>query len=236
MKVLVIPDVHLKSNILLRAMELLREGVAETSVCLMDLPDDWNKQYQIEEYEAVFKSAKEFVKEFPRSLWCYGNHDLSYLWNEMESGFSSMAQYTVQKNLMELNQLLPEDNPIKYVQRIDNVLFCHGGISKYFVEEHVLKSKYDNIDYVVDTINSLGHYDMWMDDSPIWFRPQYYKGMMYKTRKVLQVVGHTPVDRLERVGNVISTDVFSTYRDGSPIGTQEYLLLDTVTWEFKGIR
>lgn len=30
-------------------------------------------------------------------------------------------------------------------------------------------------------------------------------------------------------------DVFSTYRDGDPIGTQEFLLIDTETWEYKGI-
>ena len=26
------------------------------------------------------------------------------------------------------------------------------------------------------------------------------------------------------------------YRDGRPIGTQEFLLLDTVTWEYKGVK
>ena len=36
--------------------------------------------------------------------------------------------------------------------------------------------------------------------------------------------------------NLISTDVFSTYRDGRPIGTQEFLLLDTVTWEYVGVK
>ena len=41
---------------------------------------------------------------------------------------------------------------------------------------------------------------------------------------------------IERRGNVISCDVFSTYRDGSPVGTQEFLLIDTKTWEYRGIR
>ena len=59
---------------------------------------------------------------------------------------------------------------------------------------------------------------------------------MYKPRKILQVVGHTPVEQIEKSGNVISCDVFSTYRDGSPIGTQEFLLLDTEAWEYRGIK
>ena len=73
---------------------------------------------------------------------------------------------------------------------------------------------------------------MWCDDSPIWYRPQYYKGKMYKPRKVLQVVGHTPMAKIEKSGNVISCDVFSTYQDGRPIGTQEFLIIDTLTWEY----
>ena len=54
---------------------------------------------------------------------------------------------------------------------------------------------------------------------------------MYMSDKLLQVVGHTPVSSVQREANLISTDVFSSYRDGHPIGTEEFLLLDTVTWE-----
>ena len=54
--------------------------------------------------------------------------------------------------------------------------------------------------------------------------------------KLLQVVGHTPTEQITKEGNLISTDVFSTYRDGRPIGTEEYLLLDTLTWEYEGIK
>ena len=195
-----------------------------------------NLNFQIEEYEKAYDAAINFAKEFPDSLWCYGNHDLSYVWDKMETGYSYVAKWTVKKKLMELEQTLPSDNPIKYVQKIDNILFCHGGISMYFVEKHVPSSKYSNVEYVVDTINSLGVQEMWCDDSPIWYRPQYYGGKMYKSRKCLQVVGHTPVEKISRNRNVISCDVFSTYQDGTSIGTQELLLIDTETWEYRGIR
>ena len=62
------------------------------------------------------------------------------------------------------------------------------------------------------------------------------KVKLYKPRKLLQVVGHTPMAQIERNGNLISCDVFSTHSDGSPFGTQEFLLLDTVTWEWQGIK
>lgn len=235
MKVLVIPDVHLKPNIFRRAAALMHMGIADRAVCLMDIADDWNQEYNIALYEETYDEAICFAKEYPDTLWCYGNHDLSYIWHQMESGYSGMASVTVQRRLLDLKAVLGWDNPILYVQRIDNVLFSHGGVLDYFVKEHVLPEKYNDVDAVLEEINRLGERAMWNDASPIWLRPQNTKMRMYKPRKLLQVVGHTPVDKITREGNVISCDLFSTFRDGTPIGTEEFLLLDTVTWEYWGI-
>lgn len=236
MKVLVIPDVHLKPWMFAQADNLLRHNIADLAVCLMDIPDDWDKEYEIELYAQTYDEAIRFAKKYPKTLWCYGNHDLCYWWHEIESGFSSMASGTVQRKLLELRQAVPEDNPIRYVQRIDNVIFSHGGVLDNFVKAYVSGKKYNDVDAVLETINALGRTSMWNDVSPIWLRPQYASMRMYKPRKLLQVVGHTPMDRIERKGNVISCDVFSTYRDGRPIGTEEFLLIDTETWEYAGVK
>ncbi len=236
MKVLVIPDVHLKPHMFKQAVALLKTGVVQRAVCLMDIPDDWDKQFDVALYEETYDEAIHFAKSFPETAWCYGNHDLSYFWHCLESGYSLMADYTVRRKLLDLRAAVPEDNPIRYVQRIDNVLFSHGGVLNFFVEEYIPKSKYHDVDAVVETINGLGRNEMWNDASPIWLRPQGRKMQLYKPRKLLQVVGHTPVNRITKEGNLISTDVFSTYRDGRPIGTEEYLLLDTLTWEYDGIK
>ena len=106
----------------------------------------------------------------------------------------------------------------------------------YFVEGYVPKSKYNDVDAVVEIINTLGRREMWNDASPIWLRPQNSKMKLYKPRKLLQVVGHTPMKAITKQGNVISCDVFSTYRDGSPIGTEEFLVLDTLSWEYYGVK
>ena len=45
MKVLVIPDVHLKPWIFSQAVKLMKDGAADRAVCLMDIADDWNKEY-----------------------------------------------------------------------------------------------------------------------------------------------------------------------------------------------
>lgn len=235
MKVLVIPDVHLKPFMFKQAAALMHQGIAKRAVCLMDIPDDWDKYLDIALYEETYDEAIRFARKYPDTAWCYGNHDLSYLWHELEMGYSSAADYTVQKKLLDLKVALPDNNPIKYVHRIDNVLFSHGGVLNNFVESYVPKAKYNDINAVIEYINNLEKNDMWNDSSPIWLRPQHTRMQMYKPRKLLQVVGHTPVDKITKENNVISCDVFSTYQDGRPIGTQEFLLLDTKTWEYLGI-
>ena len=131
---------------------------------------------------------------------------------------------------------MPDEKQLAFLHRIDNVLFCHGGLTDEFVRQYVPAKYYNNIDAVIETINGFGAGELWQEASPLWYRPQHYGGKMYKPRKLLQVVGHTPVEGITRKGNLISCDVFSTYRDGKPIGTQEFLVLDTDNWDYKGIR
>ena len=236
MKILVIPDVHLKPWMFDRASEILNSGAAKKAVCLMDIPDDWGQEYNLGLYEETFDAAIRFQKEFPKTLWCYGNHDLSYEWLQYESGFSSVAIPVVQKKLSELRRELPDRSQMAYIHRIDDVLFLHGGLTHAFVKYYANDVDYDDTDAVIEKINLLGRNEMWDDASPLWFRPQFYNEKMYKEEDLLQVVGHTPVMQIDRLGNMLSCDLFSTYSTGDPIGTQEYLLIDTVTWEYEGIK
>lgn len=140
MKVLVIPDVHLKPRCF-GGSSYYEYKAADRAVCLMDIPDDWDREYDIALYEETYDEAIRFAARFPDTAWCYGNHDLSYFWHCLESGYSSMASATVQRKLLELRRTVPEDHPIQFVQKIDNVLFSHGGVLNYFVEEYVPKIK-----------------------------------------------------------------------------------------------
>ena len=236
MKVLVIPDVHLKPWMFDRAAEILRSGAADQAVCLMDIPDDWGQEYNLGLYEETFDAAIRFQKQFPETLWCYGNHDLSYEWLQYESGFSSVAIPVVNEKIGALRRELPDKSQMAYVHRIDNVLFLHGGLTHAFVKYYASDVDYDDIDAVIDRINCLGRNEMWDDAAPIWFRPQFYNEKMYRETDLLQAVGHTPVMQIDHLGNVLSCDLFSTYRTGDPIGTEEFLLIDTETWEYKGIK
>lgn len=236
MKVLVIPDVHLKPWIFRDAAKIMKTGAAERAVCLMDIADDFDKEMHINLYEETYDAAISLAKEFPDTLWCYGNHDLSYSFGYLETGYSPYAESTVLRKLSELQRSLRNELQLAYVHRIDNVLFSHGGVTQEFVLQHISARENRDTDLVLDVINAFGKREMWKDNSPIWARPQYGYVKMYQEKRLLQVVGHTPVEKITQTGNLISCDVFSTYRDGTPIGTEEFLLLDTKTREWKGIK
>ena len=219
-----------------RAAELMNYGIADKSVCLMDIPDEWGHESDLGLYKETFDKAIKYAKDFPETLWCYGNHDLSYIWLQPESGFSAYAIPTVSSKLAELRKALKDVNQLAYIHRIDNVLFMHGGLTHAFVSQYAPDIDYKDTDEVVKRINSLGFIEIWDDASPIWFRPQYYNEKMYREKDFLQVVGHTPVKEIERTGNVFSCDLFSLYRSGEPIGTQEFVLIDTENWRYQGIK
>ena len=197
MKVLVIPDVHLKPWMFERAAELLKEGNADRAVCLMDIPDDWRQEFNLDLYIQTFDAAIQFAKNFPETLWCYGNHDICYPWNQRETGYSKIAPWTVCEKLRKLQEALLEEKQLAFLHRIDHVLFCHGGLTDDFVRQYVPAKYYNDIDAVIEMINSFGTGELWQGArrpvdvgfaptgaerraSPLWYRPQYYGGKMYK--------------------------------------------------------
>ena len=241
MKILVIPDIHLKPWMFDRASDILASGRAERAVCLMDMPDDWNEQYNIALYIRTFESAMSFARRFPETLWCWGNHDLSYPWFFYESGYSLLAARVVRDELEEFRACLADESRLAYIHRIDDVLFMHGGLTESFVrkitpEVHYNAAHGDYTDAVIEAVNSFGSEYMWQDDSPLWYRPQLHGGRMFLQEQILQVVGHTPVRSIQKNGNVISCDVFSNDSKGRQYGSREFLLIDTETWEFDGIQ
>ena len=235
MKVLVIPDVHLKPWMFDAADFVIKTHQISQAVCLGDLADDFNKTYQFDLYKETYNRAIEFQKKHRNTLWCYGNHDICYLWNQRETGFSIMATSIVCQKITELQFELIDPNQYAFIHRIDNVLFCHGGLSDMFVRSlPVPFSDTGDIDLVLEYINRMGM-KLWSDDSPLWYRPYGDPGEMYRSDEFLHVVGHTPKTKIEVVEGVLSTDTFSTYRDGTPIGPQAFVIVDTETKAYETI-
>ena len=121
MKVLVIPDIYLKPWIFDRAEKIIKDGKADRAVCLMDIPDDWNMEFQIERNKETFDRAIAYAMDYPDTLWCYGNHDVSYPWGRLETGYSPYAERTVISKLEELENSLK--SPARSVKTSDAKLF-----------------------------------------------------------------------------------------------------------------
>ena len=45
-----------------QATALMHQGIADRAVCLMDIPDDWDKQYNVGLYEETYDEAIRFAK------------------------------------------------------------------------------------------------------------------------------------------------------------------------------
>ena len=232
-RVFVIPDVHLKPWMFEKASELISQGEFDHIVMLGDLVDDWYQEGNLELYSETFDAADSFIKEHPDTLFCYGNHDLSYLWEELESGYSAYAHDLVVDRLKKLVGALPKENAA-FIHRIDNVLFSHAGLTENFVRTHFENGDKTDIDYIVSYINKMGKAYMWVDDSPIWARPQNGSWELYPS-DMMQVVGHTPVEWPQKEGNLLTLDNFSTYRDGTPVGDETFVWIDTEKQEYGAV-
>ncbi|MBO6241912.1 MAG: metallophosphoesterase [Butyrivibrio sp.] len=228
-RVLVIPDVHLKPWIFDKA-EKVDKSSFDTIVILGDLVDDWGKGNDLDAYKETLDRAVEFGGDHENSLWCYGNHDVSYLWDAMESGFSIQARETVIEGITKLEQVV--EDRYKFVHRIDDTLFSHAGLTESFVL-HACGYHIKDVESILANVNRMGKNQLWRNSSPIWARPQSDFYRMFRDDIFYQVVGHTPVEEPLDFGGVLSLDLFSTYSDGSAYGNQKLYIVDTVKRTFE---
>ena len=231
-KVFVIPDIHLKPWMLVKATELIKCGDYDMIVLLGDLVDDWNQEKNIDLYKETFDSIYRFLDEFPETIYCFGNHDVSYLFQKYESGYSSYARSVVVEGVNNIIYKLPEDNSA-YIHRIDNILFSHAGLTERFVKRCFGGGGHLEIDEMIDQINRMSKEIIWRDDSPIWARPQYGSLRLYPIG-MMQVVGHTPVETplYDDDTKLLTLDNFSTYSTGVPIGDEKFVCVDTISEEW----
>ncbi len=220
-KTLVIPDVHLKPWMFKSAEELIEIHEPKHIVIIGDIADDWNQEENTSLYINTFDTMLEFCENHPNTKWCYGNHDISYVWGAWESGYSQFAKETVQKYIDKIKDTLPKEN-IAFVHKIGQTLFSHAGLTNTFVER--MFTPETDIDTMVKKINSFREGQLWIEDSPIWARPQGDIDDVWDG--YWQVVGHTPVVRPVRTGRLLTVDTFSTYRDGGHIGDERFVLVD----------
>ncbi|MCR5206203.1 MAG: metallophosphoesterase [Lachnospiraceae bacterium] len=230
-KVLVISDLHLKPWIVRIAVKIMQEMNLVKAVFLGDSIDDFQKQDDIALYNEMFFIIKIFMEKYPESIFCLGNHEMSYYWQKKESGYSRKAELTVWAWLQDFRRMFGDR--IVFAHKDGGVVFSHAGITESFAERIKLGEEY-SVDGLIRKINGAGADILWRDDSPLWARPDSSLYVPF-SNDYLQVVGHTPVIAPTIVRDrLLLCDVFSTYSDGkTPIGNQEFVIVNTEdqTWE-----
>ena len=137
--------------------------------------------------------------------------------------------------LEELENSLRDPSQINIMHRIDMVLFSHGGLTAEFVkwlDEDLLDA---DIDDVIAAVNDASRDYLWNDESSLWLRPHNKTREIFRADTYKQVVGHTPVKKIFEKDGIISTDVFSTYRDGAQIGESAMIVIESETGEYEKI-
>ena len=214
MKVLVIPDVHLKPWIFDEAEFILKKYKLDKAVFIGDLVDDWHKEKYIDLYKDTIDRAVLFKCMNRDSIFCYGNHEVAYMIDSWCSGNSELFRPLIKSMLNKYERAV---EPV-LATKIDNVVFSHAGIAFSY-----------EVSYNIETIDKIRLTVAFDDDnSPLWVRPDPWNSFC---KDYIQVVGHSPVRTIKQFDNVWVTDTFSTNEDGSMYGDQTFMSIDTVTGE-----
>lgn len=176
-KVLVIPDTHLKPKMFDLADKILRENKIDYVVQLGDNFDDFycrEEQYRVHNVRML-----RFLRDHPKTVWLFGNHEISYLLDRPVTGNIFAGQ--------KYAKLYAEKFHPKFVHSDGKVIFSHAGIFREFLtaeglaakipefygDDKVATSEIDSpaVAKLIEKINALEPIDLWCNDSPLWARP-----------------------------------------------------------------
>ena len=235
MKILFVPDVHLKTDIFRFADKTAQTFHPDAIVFLGDLLDDFGKENDLMAYGEAFTAAKEFMHAYPDVYWCIGNHDMAYMIHMPVTGTSLIYTHEIEHGMHDLIYAVPNPAHIGFAFMLDGWIITHAGLASDFVKRHILPQVANEpSDYtVVDLVNHLSVSAIWESNSPLWYRP--HGGRLYAEGRIRQVAGHTPVKTIEDHHGLLVCDTFSTYGDGTPYGDQTLCLLDTSTGLYQAI-
>ena len=227
-RVLVIPDSHLKIDVIRHGLEIADKKKADKIVMLGDYFDDWTCT-DIDYFE-MMDYIKKLVRNDHRIIALLGNHELSYM------GFPCAGHRTSVEDYMK-EKLMP-DHRFYFCVAIDDVLYSHAGFTTKWIRGNKLITEND-IRYKMTRTNGADLVEKKMSEvremevfvqagpgrggkdlpGPLW--ADAMELVDDAIPNVRQVVGHTPVKSIECFGKVWFTDVFSNYNN-----CDEYLLVN----------
>lgn len=215
-KVLVVPDPHLKIEVIEHGLELADKLNCDSVVILGDYFDDWDAP--LEKYVEMRDYLQTLLRKRPNVFPLIGNHELSYLGWPC-SGYKAEAVHIVRP-------LIENDYRFLLNAEIDGVLYTHAGVTRGWIKANKIipdnivryhMGKENGASMTGQYLEALEKFDLYaqagparggrMQPSPLW--ADLDELVIDALGKYIQVVGHTPVNRIEKVGNCYFTDVFS---------------------------
>lgn len=215
-KVLVVPDPHLKTSVIEKGLELADKLNCDTVVILGDYFDDWDAP--LSKYVEMRDYLKNLLKHRPNVFPLIGNHELSYIGWPC-SGYKAEAVHIVKP-------LIEDDYRFLLHIDIDGVLYTHAGVTRSWIRDNKIIQE-NTVRYHMGKVNGaaitsehlerLEKFDLYaqagparggrMCPSPLW--ADLDELVVDPLGKFTQVVGHTPVNQIEKLGNCWFTDVYS---------------------------
>lgn len=227
-RVLVVPDAHLKIDVIERGMELANKLMCDRVILLGDYFDDWFGMDT--DYDDMRHYLKDLLrKNHGRVIPLIGNHELSYLGYPC-SGYRRSVEPIVRATV---------ENDFRFVPcySCDGILYSHAGVTsewllankvfpknmiKYhigpktgaeIVETEILKV--EGLDAFAQAGPGRGGHGV---PSPMW--ADLTELIADPISSFKQVVGHTPVSEITKIGNCYFCDVFSNGNE-----SDEYLFV-----------
>lgn len=235
MKVLFVGDVHNHQYMFDDVMKLDNKYKFDRIIFTGDYVDDWftDNHDSLKTLETVLTLKNSNPNKY---TFCIGNHEMSYLGHPC-SGHRFELDYLVQQKLVENIDCF---DFYASVELNDKEYVCsHAGFTNDYVR-HILKGKdkwKENIDIMnskklasLNLLNLVSEYRGGMSDfsSFVWTDRVEHNQLNLVEEPILkyQIIGHSPVMKINLDKDFIFIDTHSTYRDGSKYGDQSYLIWD----------
>lgn len=215
-KVLVIPDLHLKLDVLEKGIKLADKLRADNIVLLGDYLDDYT--FTNNQYREMINRIKNLVRFDHRVVALLGNHELSYLGFPCSGYNNSLAEY--------IKAQFAHDHRFYFAVGIDGVLYSHAGVCTSWLKDnniitqnvfrnqltrqngaHVLEREIGKVSNFAPFAQAGPARGGKLNPSPLW--ADITELIADAVPKVRQVVGHTPITQIEKIGTCWFTDVFS---------------------------
>jgi len=218
MRILVCGDLHCKPYILESA---LKATDWDLFVFIGDACDNWGatQEDNLKILNLLLEKKQEYGDKF---IWLLGNHDWGYYDTSVRmSGHILAGEANVHYFLKETI----DSWDLFYAK--NGYVFSHAGISADFLPltRDISYKELKSSPGINNPLNEVGPACGGDSYTPslLWARPEEVVALPTDN---IQIVGHTPVEKITIENNLVVCDTFSQYSTGKFIGDQSLLLID----------